>query len=129
MIMAEEVELSREELRKATAGPRGVKPKLETYKDVLAYYLTEVIKQKEDVSYTQDILLPVSEQSVKDGNEDAKSIIKLAGEIKREESLETEVLMETETLKGRDGQDLNMINLVLKIESKEQAQKILDYIN
>lgn len=123
-----EVELTKEELRKVTAGPRGVKPKLETYKDVLEYNLYEIIKQKADVSYTQDILLPIAEKSVKAGNEDAQSIIKLAGEIKREPLLETEVLMETETLKGRDGSDVNMINIVLKIDSKDQAEKILEYI-
>ena len=124
-----EVELSKEELRKVATGPRGIKPKLNTYKEVLEYNLNEIIKQKEDVSYTQDILLPIAERSVKAGNEDAQTIIKLAGEITREPTLDSEVLMETETLKGRDGLDVNMINIILKINSKEQAERILKFIN
>ena len=123
-----EVELSREELRRVATGPRGIKPKLETYKEVLDYNLNEIIKQKEDVSYVQDIMLPVPEESIKKGDPGSEEIVILAGKIKRHKPLDTEVTMETETIKGRDGKDITMINLILKIESKEQAQKILDFI-
>lgn len=120
----DEKELQKE-LDRVTALPKRDKPKIETFMDALLYQLDEVINRG-DVGYTQEILIPIPEDVVKNSVPEAKQLIKIAGEVNRKKELDIPVDIKTEQIKGED-KNINMINLVFSIKGKEQAEELKEY--
>jgi len=114
------------QLDKVVTLPKKDKKELNTYVDVLMYQLDEMIDRGQ-VGYTQEILLPVPEDMVKNKDKEAKKIIALAGKISREESLEVKTDIGTEEINGRE-KKFNMINISFKFDNVQQAMALKEYI-
>ena len=114
------------QLDKVVTLPKKDKKELNTYVDVLMYQLDEMIDRGQ-VGYTQEILLPVPEDMVKNKDKEAKKIIALAGKISREESLEVKTDIGTEEINGRE-KKFNMINISFKFDNVQQVMALKEYI-
>ena len=114
------------QLDKVVTLPKKDKKEINTYVDVLMYQLDEMIDRGQ-VGYTQEILLPVPEDMVKNKDKEAKKIIALAGKISREESLEVKTDIGTEEINGRE-KKFNMINISFKFDNVQQAMALKEYI-
>lgn len=114
------------QLDKVVTLPKKDKKELNTYVDVLMYQLDEMIDRGQ-VGYTQEILLPVPEDLIKNKDKEAKKIIALAGKISREESLEVKTDIGTEEINGRE-KKFNMINISFKFDNVQQAMALKEYI-
>lgn len=102
------------------------KRELKTFVDVLKYQLDEII-DRGDVGYSQEILLPVPEDMVNEGNEDANKILKLSGRVNRNKDLPVGVSINTEEVKGRE-KTFNMINITYVIKGVSEAEALRGYI-
>jgi len=114
------------QLDKVVTLPKKDKKELNTYVDVLMYQLDEMIDRGQ-VGYTQEILLPVPEDLIKNKDKEAKKIIALAGKISREESLEVKTDIGTEEINGRE-KKFNMINISFKFDNVQQVMALKEYI-
>lgn len=99
----------------------------ETFSSALINRLRET-QEIGDTGYVREVVITVPKDSLNDSL-DAKTFIKMAGEISRDSSFGLPVNLENVTAPDLSGNPIVLINVVFKYSDKTNVARVIEFLN